>query len=146
MVRFGEIYGATRKAFAANEFYELLTGREGYDIPVLDAPTTVPTDWTALMSNGIFALYKNESSHREKIQELFYRALEKMIEGDTIDMWESSYIIFIFLKGQKRGTAPFSLDTNVVKKYSSRIEEKKNHCLSVLNMQEANILMVCWGT
>lgn len=83
MVSFENVYSATEKAFHNDEFYELLTGGKGYNVPVLDAPVDVPTDWTVVISNGIYPLYKKLED--TKVKEYFQIALLKMMHGDSSD-------------------------------------------------------------
>lgn len=77
MIPFNKVYDATEVAFNKGEFYELLTGDLGYNVPVLDAPVNVPTDWGAIVEDGIYQLYQNKKN--KKIIEEYQKALLKMI-------------------------------------------------------------------
>lgn len=47
-----------KRAFESDELFEFLTGRNGYDCPVIDVSIDVPTDWTRIIPFGIYALYE----------------------------------------------------------------------------------------
>ena len=120
MVLFENVYSATEKAFRNDEFYELLAGRKGYNVSVLDAPVDVPTDWTVVISNGIYPLYKK--SEDTKVKEYFQIALLKMMHGDSSEIWMAANILFIQLKNQENGNAAFSIDENLLREFSRSLD------------------------
>lgn len=125
MIRFEDVYQNARKAFLNKELYEFIAGEKGYDCPVLDAPTCVPTDWTAIIPNGIYALYRNEALYREDIKKDFFEAIRKLIRGSDIEIWEAAYVVFFLLRSQARGTAPFNVDEDILTLFCRRLDERK---------------------
>lgn len=126
MIRFENVYDTAKKAYDKNELYEFLCGKNDYDLPVLDAPTNIPTDWTVIIPNGIYKLYKNNIGDQEKIKNDFVVALKRMINGESTEIWEAAYIIFILLKSQSRNVAPFNIDETLVDMFSNRVDECKS--------------------
>lgn len=126
MIRFENVYDTAKEAYDKNELYEFLCGKNDYDLPVLDAPTNIPTDWTVIIPNGIYKLYKNNIGDQEKIKNDFVAALKRMINGESTEIWEAAYIIFILLKSQSRNVAPFNIDEALVDMFSNRVNECKS--------------------
>lgn len=126
MIRFEEVYATTESAFEKKEFYELLSGKNGYELAVLDAPAKVPTDWTAVLTNGIFAFYKNNPSKQEEIKQDFFDSVLRFVNGSDLELWVSSYLIFLMIHYEKRGKAPFALSEEVIDLFNKRLRERKD--------------------
>jgi len=123
MLDFNIIYAETEKAFKNNEFYELLLGLNDYNI---NAPASVPTDWTLIIYNGIFELYKRNSNQQETIKIAFYDAVKKLINGNEIELWVSSYIIFLMLHYQMKNKAPFNISDEILNLFKCRLSKMKD--------------------
>lgn len=123
MIDFNSIYAETEKAFKNNEFYELLLGLNNYNV---NAPASVPTDWTLIIYNGIFELYKHNTNQQEAIKIIFYDAIKKLINGNEIELWVSSYIIFLMLHYQMKNKAPFTLSNEILNLFKSKLSEMKD--------------------
>ena len=126
MIRFEDIYDNAGKAFRNKEMFEFISGRNGYDCPVLDTPTSVPTDWTAIIPNGIYRLYQTEISSGEEIRNNFSDAVRRLIHGTDVELWEAAYVLFVQLKHEARGTAPFVLDEGIIDAFNRRVDERKD--------------------
>lgn len=125
MIRFEDVYQNARKAFLNKELYEFISGGKGYDCPVLDAPTCIPTDWTVIIPNGIFALYKEETIYGEEIKKDFFDAIRKLICGSDVEIWEAAHVLFFLLRSQAIGTAPFNVEEDILTLFCGRIDERK---------------------
>ena len=134
MINFNSIYIETEKAFKNNEFYELLLGLNNYNV---NAPVSVPTDWTLIIYNGIFELYKHNTNQQESIKTAFYDAIKKLINGNEIELWVSSYIIFLMLHYQMKNKAPFNLSDEILNLFKSRLSKMKDQ-LSTNKKYEGN--------
>lgn len=124
MVKYEEVFCATRKAFEKREFYELLTGRSGYDVPVLGIPVRVPTDWTEIIPNGVFKLY--DESKDEGIIKQYSEAIIRIINGNSTDIWIAANILFNQLSSQQKGKAPFNIKNEILRDFNEALKSKKN--------------------
>jgi hypothetical protein len=123
MTEWENIEENAKKAFENNEFYEFLTGRNGYAFlyPFLNA--NVPTDWTCIIPYGIYKLY--EDTKDDKIIDAYIEAINKTINGDSTDLWMATYILFNQFANQKRGEAPFNIDEDILINFNIKLKEKK---------------------
>ncbi len=118
MLRFEDIKPAAEQAFNKNELFEFLTGKNGYELMVMDATIKVPTDWTRIIPYGIYALYME--TQNENLVNEFTHAIERALKGTYMDFWCAFYVLFVQYSNEKRGKAPFVLDpkiTNGVKDF-----------------------------
>lgn len=124
MIPFEKVYDATEKAFNNDEIYELLTGKKGYDVPLLGVSIDIPTDWGAIVEDGIYQLYQNKKN--KKIIEEYQKALLKMINNDDdTEVWMAAYIMYIQLEDQVKNKAPFNIDNNVLLKFKQAIVDNR---------------------
>lgn len=124
MIPFEKVYDATEKAFNNDEIYELLTGKKGYDVPLLGVSIDIPTDWGAIVEDGIYQLYQNKKN--KKIIEEYQKALLKMINNDDdTEVWMAAYIMYIQLEDQVKNKAPFNIDNNVLLKIKQAIVDNR---------------------
>ncbi len=124
MIPFEKVYDATEKAFNNDEIYELLTGKKGYDVPLLGVSIDIPTDWGAIVEDGIYQLYQNEKN--KMIIEEYQKALLKMINNDDdTEVWMAAYIMYIQLEDQVKNKAPFNIDNNVLLKFKQAIVDNR---------------------
>lgn len=124
MIKFEEVYNIAKQAFLCNEMYDFLSGKNGYDLPVLDSSTNIPTDWTVIIPNGIYVLYKN-SEEKEKVKNDFFVAIRKMLDGDSTEIWKVAYILFVLLKNQYKNNAPFTVDDSLVELFRNKVMTNK---------------------
>ena len=108
-------------AYEKNEFYEFITGRNGYSVPVIDAQVDVPTDWTRTIP-GIYDLY-NETKD-DKIIEAFQDAIRKAINGSCIDIWCACNTLFFHCDHEEDGKTPFIIDKSLRRELRSIVIEK----------------------
>lgn len=120
MITFEEVYASAEKAFKNNELYEFLVGINGYVLPILDASLGLLTDWTVIIPNGIFELYKN-SEDKEKVKRDFFDAVRKMLDGSADEVLGVAYILFILLKYQSRCSSPFDIDDSLIKLFRNEL-------------------------
>ena len=136
MIPFEKVYDATEKAFNNDEIYELLTGKKGYDVPLLGVSIDIPTDWGAIVEDGIYQLYQNEKNKMiieeyqkallKMIIEEYQKALLKMINNDDdTEVWMAAYIMYIQLEDQVKNKAPFNIDNNVLLKFKQAIVDNR---------------------
>ncbi|MEM4725113.1 MAG: hypothetical protein QXP01_08895, partial [Candidatus Hadarchaeum sp.] len=72
-----DILNLLKKALEKHEFDAFLRGEDGYVIkPHEMVPAGIPTDWTAVMSEGVYRLYAAQPY--AGIDAMFERALVKM--------------------------------------------------------------------
>ena len=124
MIPFEKVYDATEKAFNNDEIYELLTGKKGYDVPLLGVSIDIPTDWGAIVEDGIYQLCRNKKN--KKIIVEYQKALLKMINNDDdTEVWMAAYIMYIQLEDQVKNKAPFNIDNNVLLKFKQAIVDNR---------------------
>jgi hypothetical protein len=111
MIQFKEIGSKAEEAFRKDEIFEFLTGRNGYELRVIDAPVNVPTDWPRIINNGIYALYSE--LHVEKVIVSYEEAIKKLISGNSEDLWSAVNILYFQCDHEMMKKAPFSINKEV---------------------------------
>lgn len=119
MIEFNNIKENAKKAFESGKLFEFLTGRNGYDLPVLDAQVDVPTDWTRIIPHGIYALY--EESKDVNILNEYQNAIIKAINGSAFDIWCAVNILYFQIDHEMMKKSPFVIDKNVYHDLKDRI-------------------------
>lgn len=131
MISFKNVYSETERAFKNNEFYELLTGKKGYQLPILDVPVDIPTDWTIIVPCGIYELYRK--TQNDKVKNDYQCALEKMMQGSPDEIWMVCNILFGQLKNQKLGKSPFVIDETILRDFNVAIKNNRKKLESDIN-------------
>ena len=108
-----------KRAFESGELFEFLTGRNGYDCPVIDVSIDVPTDWTRIIPFGIYALY--EESKDVNILNEYQNAIIKAINGSAFDIWCAVNILFFQINQEMKKKSPFVIEKNVYHDLKDRI-------------------------
>ena len=123
MISNDNLYDKTMQAFEKGKFYELLTGKDGYDKPVVGIPVDVPTDWTVVIPKGIYQLYNN-FPHFQIVRDL-EDAIRRMLKGSSTEVWMAAYVIFNLIRNEQIGKAPFSIDRKIFGDFSRALNCKK---------------------
>jgi len=123
MLVFSQIKEAARKAYLNGELYEFLTGRNGYDLPVADAPVNVPTDWTRIIPNGIYEIYREDEDSR--VIAAYEAAIEKAIHQGEADVWIAVNILYFQLDQENMEKAPFKIDRRILEKLKESLNLHK---------------------
>ena len=123
MITFGQIKKTAREAYMKNELFEFITGRNGYDLPVIDVPINVPTDWTRIIANGIYEIYEDEKE--QEIVSAYEEAIIRAINNSETDLWSAVNVLYFQIKYENMKKAPFSIDKKVLNGLKERIIECK---------------------
>jgi hypothetical protein len=107
MISFQTIKEHAKNAYCNGEFYEFLTGKKGYSLPVIDAQVHIPTDWTRIIPHGVYALY--EESADAGIVAAYQAAIVQAIHGSPEDVWCAVHILFFQRSEENNQTAPFCI-------------------------------------
>lgn len=141
MIEFKNIKESAREAYKKDEFFEFLTGRNGYELRVVDVPVDVPTDWTRAIPLGIYALY--EESMDIDVVDKYQRAITKAINNSTSDLWCAVNIIYFQMDHEMMKKTPFTIDRTIIKGLKEKIitsrselEEKYPYGKNGWNMYE----------
>ena len=124
MIEYNDIKENTKRAFESGKLFEFLTGRNGYDDPVLDTQVGVPTDWTRIIPNGIYALY--EESKDVNILNEYQNAIIKAINGSAFDIWSAVNILYFQIDHEMMKKSPFVIEKNVYHDLKDRIISNKD--------------------
>ena len=139
MIQTTQIKEAATRAYKKKEFYEFLTGRADYSLSVIDISIDVPTDWTRIIPQGIYAIY-NESGD-DNIKTAYEAAIEKMIQGSPKDIWQSVYIVFIQKDMEQQGESPFTINEAILERMKLRVRECKKKLDAVSAFGDENYSM-----
>ena len=118
------LYDKTMQAFEKGKFYELLTGKDEYDMSINKIPVDIPTDWTVIISNGIYQLYNN-FPHFQIVRDL-EDAIRRMLKGSSTEIWMAAYVIFNLIRNEQIGKAPFSIDRKIFEDFNRALNNKKD--------------------
>jgi hypothetical protein len=124
MIQFKNIKENALIAYERDEFFEFLTGRNGYELKVMDAPVDVPTDWTRIIPFGIYAIY--EETKDENIIYKYQEAIEKAIGHSMKDLWCAANIIYFQRRKEMQNKAPFILDKQCIRELKKQIINRKD--------------------
>jgi intergrase/recombinase len=119
-----DAYALVKKAFQANEFFELLTGEKGYKIHMLDVPVEIPTDWS-LVIPAIHEFTKEENV--EKIKDAFGNVITRLIDHEDVSraLIAAAYILFNEYRYEQRNKNSFIIDTSFYDKLRKKIKTNK---------------------
>lgn len=123
-MKWEEIFEQTGHAFQNGEMIDLLMGKEYYSLPVYDAPVSVPTDWTSVISEGIFKLYEKEQSPR--LIEDYEKAIRILINGSAQEIWMAFNIVVYHLKCEAKKEASFEIDKKIIDELSKAVHDNKD--------------------
>ena len=123
-MKWEEIYEKTKYAFQNDEMMDLLTGREYYYLPVYGASVPVPTDWTSVISEGIFKLYKEEQNAR--LIEDYEKTISTLINGNSLEIWMAANIIVYHLQCEADNKASFKVNKDLVSALSKAVNDNKD--------------------
>jgi hypothetical protein len=125
MTEWENIEENAKKAFENNEFYEFLTGRNGYSYYTSWLNVNIPTDWTSIIPNGIYKLY--EETKDAKIIEAYEDAIIKAINGDAEDLWSAFNVLFFQLDHENMGKSPFKISKRVTAGLKEKVIASKEN-------------------
>jgi hypothetical protein len=123
MIQFKNIKENAKKAYENGEIFEFITGRNGYELRVIDVPVDVPTDWTRIIPNGIYALY--EETQDAGIIEEYQKAIKRAINESYEDLWSAVNILYFQFDEEKANNVPFLIDPNITNGLKDRIIKSK---------------------
>lgn len=123
MIAFNTIFESAKKAYCNNEMFEFLTGRKGYNLPVVDAQVDVPTDWTRIIPFGVYALYVKDND--KELVKMFEAAIIKALNGKAQDIWAAAHILYIQMDKQKQDKAHFFIDGTLCSILHEKMENSK---------------------
>lgn len=119
-----EIFDKTKLAFEKGEMFELLKGDANYSLAVCQGNIDVPTDWTSLISHGIFELYRKEQDAR--LIEDYERAIRDLISGNALEIWTAANVICCHLMREAEGKAAFEIDKGIAEALSQSVLANKD--------------------
>ena len=99
------------EAIENDEFYELLTGKRGYSIKILDASIKNDDDFVLVVTLGVFEQYK--ITQNDDIINKYQAAIKRLLNGTRIDVWSGFNVLFTQFSHEEQGTAPFKIDKNI---------------------------------
>ena len=123
-MKWEEIYDQTKYAFQNGEMSELLAGKGNYHLPIYGAPISVPTDWTSVISKGIFKLYEDEQDKR--LVEVYENTIRKLINGSSLEIWIAANIIAYHLRCEVNKKATFEINKEMIDELSKAVHKNKN--------------------
>lgn len=112
-------------ALAKNELDKFLRGDKPYSIkPNQWVAANVPTDWTVIIPQGIYEVYKHNSSIN--IKKIFEDTLIKMIFDDLGNLYVALNIIYNQLLWEHDNRAVFKIDRKkIMPLLTKKLYEKK---------------------
>ena len=111
MINFENVKEIAKIAYEKDEMFEFLMGYNGYKLMAIDAPVDVPTDWTKIIPNGIYAIYEELSD--ENIIKKYQQAIMKAIRGTCTELWCAVNILYFQKNHEKKGKSPFVISKEV---------------------------------
>lgn len=127
-MKWEETFEQTKHAFQNDEMYDLLTGKENYHLPVYGAPVSVPTDWTSVLSEGIFKLYKDTKD--ERLIKDYESAVHKLITGKPLEVWMAANIVAYHLQCESGNKAAFEIDKKIIDELSDAVRQNRDELSS----------------
>ena len=105
-----EILQATKLAYARGEMRELLSGQGDYACALSPmVPASVPTDWSRVLEQGVFALYR--STQDSALITAYKTAVMELAGSDrSVSIWIAYRVCWSHLFKTAVGQAPFLLD------------------------------------
>lgn len=134
-MKWEEIYEQTKHAFQNGEMIDLLTGKGCYGLSVPMAPVSVPTDWTSVISQGVFELFEKEKDARLIAD--YEDAIRTLINGSAAEVWMAANIVAYQLLSESEGKAAFGIDRNLVNELSAAVHRNKEALASDRSYQGA---------
>lgn len=130
MIQFTEIKEKTRDAFEKDELFEFLIGKNNYKLQVIDAEVDVPTDWTRIIPNGIYSLYKETKDNTIIVK--YEDAIRNAINGIYIDLWCAVNILYFQFDNEMMGKSPFYINKNIINGLKNKIIDSKEELKKLL--------------
>ncbi len=132
-MKWEETYEQAKYAFHNGEISDLLTGKGSYGLKVSGAPIDIPTDWTSVISKGIFELYENEQGARLIAD--YENAIRRLIFGSAVEVWMAANIVVYQLNCETAGKAAFEIDKALIDDLSKAIHDNKEALASDFSYQ-----------
>ena len=129
MIEFKDIKANAEKAYNNDELYEFIMGRNGYQLRVIDAPVDVPTDWTRIIPNGIYAVYQELEDGNVVYK--YEQAIIKAINGTCQDLWCAINILYFQIDHEKMNKSPFFIDKTILKQHIQYMSKIRVHMMHV---------------
>lgn len=123
MIEFKDIKENAEHAYNNNEIFEFIMGRKGYQLRVVDVPVDVPTDWTRIIPNGIYAIYQDSKDNNVIYQ--YEQAINRAINGTCMELWCAVNILYFQIDHEKMGKSPFCINKDIVKGLTTIIINKR---------------------
>ena len=123
MIEFKDIKANAEKAYNNDELYEFIMGRNGYQLRVIDAPVDVPTDWTRIIPNGIYAVYQELEDGNVVYK--YEQAIIKAINGTCQELWCAINILYFQIDHEKMNKSPFFIDKTILNGLTDIILNKR---------------------
>lgn len=112
-------YELASRAVANNAFVAFLCGYPPYTLP--DREGFLTTDRSGVLSCGIYALYKSDSS----IKALFEKALLHLMQGSAYELMSAFEYVWRCKVSEWRGSAPFSLSPECSAALKQSLDSRK---------------------
>ena len=143
-----KIYELATIAFQKNEVTEFLSGKNGYACPVDKyVPANVPTDFSRILSKGIYALYQN--GQKDNLIKKYKEAILALTNMTDIDLWIAFSICWVQLYNEKRSAespAPFNIiDQSIIDSIARKLIERKSDLSLNKEWQGWNLDEGLWG-
>lgn len=109
-----ELRRIAEREWTEGSFLPLLRGEQGCEAELTRCiPAAVPTDWSYVIEQGIYALYRKEGD--PEIVRLFRADVERLLDGaDPFSVWCGYNVCFFLLCKEREGRAPFQLMDDIM--------------------------------
>lgn len=100
-------------AIESNRIIDLLEGKNHLEIGYSShfSNLAFPTDWIAIIEDGIYPLYREQSYD---IKALFEGSIFSMLNGKAFDIYCAIGILYTQLKEEQQGRSPFSVNRDLL--------------------------------
>lgn len=140
-----DIFNMLIEALNRNEFEYALKGEREYALPTpyMCPVSELPTDWSKLLEEGIYKIYKLEPSY--KIDQILEDSLLR-IAKDVIGIYSSLNIFWIQLMKEEYKVSPFVLrKERIIELLSKKIVENKQKFIKDKRWMGENQEKGLWG-
>ena len=121
-----ECYQKLLTALEKDELIEYLEGKGEYKVEFDEfTPGTTPTDISAIMTDGLYALYTKDP--QSEIDKKLFDALKKMMKGDAFEIYMAADIVYDELLSESYGHPHFiTKKSSIVPLLSTAINKNKD--------------------
>lgn len=141
MMKNEDVLAAAIDAYKKGEMMDLLSGAGKYACPVDKmVSASVPTDWSRILEEGIFALYK--STQDSGVITSYKTAIKELAgSNNVVSLWIAYHVCWSHLYKTANGQAPFLLDDVLLRfvRFSVLRSKDKLKCEHVYQGQQLKL-------